>query len=397
MRKDQNGSHLVGIILFVAVLGVVGFVGMRVLSKHNNSKASGPDGLGASGQIAKDCKSSGTVKMQHMPMDLSDVGSIVPAGTLAGAHVTPIDHLYFYPKDMKHRDAAPVYAMADGFIVDYSERTQSVDTGATKQGEFRLFIQHTCDFYSYFDLMTSLDDSIAAKLKGGDRHLAIKAGQVLGRVGAQSLDTAIYNYAMVLPGFIHPDLYKGEDWKVHTDDFFAYFDEPMLAQMLALNTRKVKPYGGKIDYDVAGKLRGNWFLQGTNGYAGPKEDQAGQNGDGKGYWSGHFSIAPDAVKPEQLNISFGDYQGKATQFTALIPSPDPATVGVSDGIVKYELTSYAISGFSEIGSGPQRNLSVVGTVLLQVLDGEKLKMEAFPSKTAAQVASFTSAVKTYER
>lgn len=392
LNNDQRGSHILALALILAVLVVVGSVGYKVFTSSKKSD-------GGLTEISKGCSGSGTGQMQHMPMDLSDVSSIMPAGLLAGAHVTPIDHLYFYPKDMKNRDAAPVYAMADGYIVDYQERTTNVDTGASKQGEYRLFIQHTCDFYSYFDLMTSLDSSIADKLKGGDRHLAIRAGQVLGRVGAQSLDTAIYNYAVTLPGFVKPDSYKSEAWKVHLSDFFSFFNDSMKTQMLALNPRKVEPYGGKIDYDIAGKLRGNWFEEGTNGYAGADKYKNGTPGsDGMGYWSGHFSIAPDAVDPSLLNISFGDYQGKATQFTALSASPDPATVGVSDGIVKYELTQYQQpGGNSETGGVSTRQTQVKGTVLLQVLDGDKMKMEAFPDKTASQVSAFTGSAKTYTR
>ena len=40
--------------------------------------------------------------------------------------------------------------------------------------------------------------------------------------------------------------------------------------------------------------------------------------------------------------------------------------------------------------------SVLGVVLFQVLDGEKLKVEIFPDKTAAQVTGFISPV-VYER
>lgn len=390
---QQSGFHLVGIIILITVIGVIVLAGVKVF---NSKKSTG--GQRSTADIVNNCEGSkGTVQMKHSPMDLEDVNSIIPTGLLAGPHVTPIDHLYFYPKDMTNRDAAPVYAMADGYITGYQERTQNVEGNAQKS-EHRLFIQHTCDFYSYFDLMTSLDSSIADKVKGGgDLRIPIKAGQVLGRVGAQSLDTAIYNYAMTLPGFVNPDSYVAEDWKIHTDDFFKYFDEPLRSQMLALNPRKVEPYGGKIDYDIAGRLQGNWFLEGTNGYAGPKEYQHGNNPDGRGYWLGHLSIAPDVVNTSLVNISFGDYEGKATQFTALSSSPDPAEVSASSGIVKYELTQYQQPVPTPTGGVPVRDNRVRGVVLFQVLESNKLKMEAFPNKTANQVSGFTSAVKVYTR
>lgn len=400
LRQEQQGSHILALLVVLVVVAVTGFVGFTVYKKSQPKSAEA--GLG---QWKNNCSGTGIVSMRHSPMDLDEVGSIMPLGLLAGAHVTPIDHLYFYPKDMQHRDAAAVYAMADGYIVDFSERTTNVDTGTAKQGEYRIVMQHSCSFYSYFDLMTSMNTDLLQKLQAGDRHVAIKAGQELGRVGAQSLDTAIYNLDLKLPGFVNEESYKAEPWKIHTDDFFKYFNEPIRSQMLALNPRKVEPYSGKIDYDIAGKLRGNWFEQGTNGYAGPAEFANGASGhDGKGYWSGHFSIAPDAIDPTKIDISFGSYQGKATQFTALSALPDPAQVGPSDGMVKYELTEYKIMGgnVDQMHPAPTGTatgaIAVKGTVLLQVQSGgSKLRMEAFPGKTATQVTNFTNAAKIYVR
>ena len=40
---------------------------------------------------------------------------------------------------------------------------------------------------------------------------------------------------------------------------------------------------------------------------------------------------------------------------------------------------------------------VEGTVLVQVMDGEKLKLETFPGKTAAQVSGFTDKAAMYVR
>lgn len=400
MQKDQRGSHIVGLLVFVVVLGLVGFIGFRVYDKQKQKN----NPVGDLSSWKQDCSGTGTVKMTHVPMDIDDVGSVMPLGLLAGAHVTPIDHLYFYPKDMKHRDAAPVYAMADGYIVDYSERTTNVDTGTSKKGEYRIVIQHSCTFYSYFDLMTSMDKDLQAKLKDGERHVAVKSGQVIGRVGAQSLDTAIYNLNLTLPGFVKPASYAAEPWKIHTDEFFKYFDAALADQMLALNPRTEEPRSGKIDYDIAGKLIGNWFVQGTNGYAGLPENKNGAGGNG--YWSGHFSIAPDAITPAMINLSFGNYNGQPTQFTAVKGSADPATIGVADGVVKYELVKHVIHGGpSETGTGavmydnsiPTTSNPVLATAVLQVLDGNKLKLQVFPGKTASQVSGFTGDAKTYER
>jgi hypothetical protein len=384
-KKQQHGFHVIELSIVAVVLLVLGFVGYRVLSKNTLNK------VGGGNDWSRGCSGKGIVKMTHQPMDLKDVQSIIPAGTLAAEHVTPIDHLYFYPKDMQNRDAAPVYAMADGYLVDYSERSQNVGDGSARKSEYRIAIQHNCSIVSYFDLLTSLDSSITSKLKpGSGQRIEVKAGQVVGRVGAQSLDTAVYNFDMTLPGFVNPDSYKREFWKIHTDDFFKYFDEPLKSQMLALNPRKVEPRGGKIDYDIKGKLIGNWFKEGTNGYEGTKQYD-GYGRDGKGYWSGHFAIVPDAINPSTVHVSFGDYQGRAKQFTAKTGSVDPAKVGPSDGLVKIEYVQYANPNMGP-GMLAGVNSSLEGTLLVQLLDnGDKLKLEAFPGKAAADVSGFGSA------
>ncbi|HEV7453980.1 MAG TPA: hypothetical protein VGO07_01850 [Candidatus Saccharimonadales bacterium] len=388
MKKNQDGFHVIELTVVLIVVAVVGFGGWRVVSKHKNQQKS-------SGSVAS--QNSGTVQLTHEPMDMRDVSTILPAGTLAGAHVTPIDHLYFYPNDMTNRDAAPVYAMADGYIVSYSVRTQKVDNGAAQKAEYQLYFQHSCSFYTYFDLLTSLEPGLAKQIDasgGKDLHIPVKSGQQIGRVGAQSLDTAVYNFDLTLKGFVNPDSYKTELYKLHTDDFFKYFKNPALDEMLAKDQRKFTPYGGKIDYDIDGKLVGNWFQTGTNGYAGAGQRVADSNG--QGYWNSHLAVVPDAVTRNQIDISIGDYQGKATQFTAKAGSPDPATIGKSSGLTKYEFTQYVLPS-SPTGGVSAQNTQVVGTVLFQLTDTRKLKMEAFPGQTATQVNGFTGNAKTYER
>lgn len=396
MKKlNDSGSHVIGVIIIVFVVVAIGFIGLKVMDKSKSKERAG----GSS--VLLGCKGNGPVTFSHAPMDMKDVDKVLPIGTLAGAHVTPIDHLYFYPKDMKNRDAAPVYAMADGFIVSYQERTQNVDKGTAQKGEYRLEIQHNCDVVSYFDLITSLDPILSQQIKdksGKDLRIPVKAGQVIGRVGAQSLDTAVYNYSMKLKGFVKPDSYKAESWKIHTDDFFKYFDDPIKSEILAKNPRTTEPRGGKIDYDIEGKLVGNWFLEGTNGYAGagkPEDNQVARS-DGSGYWSGHFSIAPDAIDVAKTNISFGSYQGQAKQFTAVDDSLDPSSVDISNGIVAYEFIQFSNPGMM-MDQQMQGTPRIEGTVLFQVLDGNKMKMEAFPGKTKDQAKVFTSDAKTYER
>src|SRR6185369_10330941 len=394
-QYSQSGfAHvLLVIILGLAILAVVGFDVMNKI-KHGKSLGAGEADWKAG------CTSADRVTLTHTPMDLADINTILPMGLTAGAHVTPIDHLYFYPK-AKERDAVPVYAMADGVIKDITERTQSTDTGAAKKGEFRIIMQHSCQTITYFDLVTSLDPAIAKAWKAphiGSLSIPIKAGQVIGRIGGQSLDTAVYNMNLTLPGFIHPAMYTGEFWKVHADDFFAYFNDPLRSEFLAIDARKIPPYSGKIDYDQPGKLIGNWFLEGSGGYAGPKDGSQVGSG-GHGYWDGHLSIHYDPYDGKSIVVSVGRFgpDGQPQAFSVTGNAPDPAKVTTATGLVRYELLQKDPGGPSPTGGTQNNQAHFLGVILLQVLPGEKLKVEEFPGLTFAPVTSFTPAAKIYER
>jgi len=58
-----------------------------------------------------------------------------------------------------------------------------------------------------------------------------------------------------LKGFVVPEQFNHRDpHKTHVVDPFDYLDEPLRSRLLAVNPRKTKPLGGKIDYDVDGRL-----------------------------------------------------------------------------------------------------------------------------------------------
>lgn len=357
-------------------------------------------------QWQKDCEGTGPVTLTHLPMNDSDYSSIIPLGLLAGAHVTPIDHLYFSPASRNSpRDAYPVYAMADGYLIEVQRRGINVDTGQARAEEFRYTFQHSCTFFTYFDLVTSMSAEVKAAFpdvatKGNAiGHMKVKAGEEIGRIGGQTLDTAVYNLEVTLTGFIHPELYDGEAWKIHTDDFFKYWPADLQAKMLARNVRAAEPRTGKIDYDVDGKLIGNWFKAGTKGYI----DESSQ--DRSYYWEGHLALVPDVFDPTLIRVSIGNWQGKAAQFAIKGNAPDPATIGVGE-LVKYELVQHSYrtadgknwDNFSFTPSVKGVALTeVLGVALFQLEENRELKAEFFPGKTAAQVTGFSDQAWLYFR
>jgi hypothetical protein len=356
------------------------------------------------------CSGSGPVEFGTSPMDPKDIGSILPYGGMVGAHVTPIDHMYFSPVVFDSpRDTYEVRAMADGLITAISERTQNVtdiNNGTPKEAEYQMKFWYTCDFASYYDLVTSLSPRLksefdAKKKNGGyaDVQIRVKEGEVVGRIGGQTLDFAVYDYTKILPGFIVPEHYLAESWKLHVVDPFQYFKEPVRSQLLSLNVRQAEPREGRIDYDQDGKLVGTWFKEGNNGFG----DTSGRN---PASWRAHLSVVYDSIDPSMLVISIGDYGGKSEQFAVKGNAPDPAQIGEGE-IVRYELVQvdhYRVSTneswdrmrpYTDIKGRPGTHIK--GTALLQLVAPRKLKFEAFPGKTSSDVSGFTSSAMLYER
>jgi hypothetical protein len=341
------------------------------------------------------------VRFTQLPMRLVDIERITPYGLMIGGHVCPIDHGYFYPKPLKpgqpHFD---VMSPADGCIVMIGHRTQL--TGSSERGreynDYALHIERSGTFYTFYDLLTRLDPLILNQLDEATRErfarremgppthvrIPVKGGQVVGQVGGRSLDIAVINTDVTLKGFLTPKLYGHYAWRVHVVDPFDYFDEPLRSQLLKFNARKVEPTFGKIDYDIDGRLVGNWFRAGSGGYPGDRRDT-------RGYWIGHLAIAYHPIESTQVIVSMGDFDGRPKQFAV------QGKVSAKDGLVKYDLVYASFNSNGERIELPPQMRGVQGVLLAQLIENRKLKMEAFPGKTAAQVKAFTRGANIYER
>lgn len=233
----------------------------------------------------------------------------------------------------------------------------------------------------------------------------MKAGELIGYTGGdgviQGIDVWVENDNVTLAGFINPNQYEAaESWKLHMVDLFDDMAEPLKNQLLSYLLRDANPRWGKIDYDIDGRLIGNWFKVGTGGYGGLKQGS-------EGYWAGHLAIAPDGNDPNWTILSFGDYQGQAQQFAVIKNDPNPADVSSESGLVKYEF-GQIINYAADTGElwdhrrflphirtrgGP----SVLGTLLVALTGAQTLKMEIFPGKRADEISGFTAAAQNYER
>jgi hypothetical protein len=160
--------------------------------------------------------------------------------------------------------------------------------------------------------------------------------------------------------------------------------------LLKLNPRKADPPFGKIDYDIDGRLVGNWFREGSGGYPGDRRDP-------RGYWMGHLAFAYHHTEPSVVIVSIGDFNGQPRQFAVKGNGPDPAKMSAREGIVKYELVYAPLNNSGEPIELPPHMRGVQGVLLAQVRENRKLTVEVFPGKTAAAVTAFTTGARTYER
>ncbi len=346
------------------------------------------------------CKGEEKSLLTHSPMDDADFSGITPYGLMVGAHVTPIDHQYFEPADRDlGADSYPGYAMADATLADIGTRKSQFGTD-----EYRLVFTMSCKLFYYYDLLTSLSPDILAEFeaKGGrDIAIPVKAGQVIGRIGGQTLDFAVWDLDVRLPGFISEEMYAdAEPWKIYTVDPLDYYTPALRERLLAKYTRLQDPVSGKIDHDVPGKLIGNWFLKDTKGYG-------GLHGEGfHSYWSGHLAIAPNHLDPSGMMASFGDWAGEAKQFALGKDALHPSEVGVQDGLVRYDLFQFSYKdggGRHSQGSAGAAPFTFVpqqrseGCVLFQVLPDEELQMETIVGHGCTENMQFTEAAQIYER
>jgi hypothetical protein len=265
--------------------------------------------------------------------------------------------------------------------------------------DYRIVIQHTNKISSVYIHLDNLSAKIAAVApppgEYASANVAVGAGEVIGSYSG-TIDYNVVDEDIVLAGFVNPASYQVEPWKIHTPDPFDYFYESIKSQLIAKCLRTAEPVGGKIDYDIDGRLIGNWFKENTNGYAGLDPDN---------YWVGHLSVVYHHVDPEHIIVSLGSYKDQPRQFGVKNNSPDPADVIVATGQVLYELVDYdyydgdVLWDRESLVKGLRlRNSDFVqGVVLFQLIEDRRLKVEIFPDTTAASVGTFTANAMIYVR
>ncbi|HLC49683.1 MAG TPA: hypothetical protein VJI96_04855 [Candidatus Andersenbacteria bacterium] len=353
------------------------------------------------------CEGSGKKLMTTAPMKPQDIRMILPYGTMVGGHVMPTSHQYLEPWDRTlGRDKYEVRAAMDATLYSISRRAQNVESGKATAEEFQLWFAVSCTHFYYYDLMTSLSPDLRKifdqKKQQNDSayvNIQVKAGQVLGKIGGQTLDYGVWDTQLPSPaGILVPKHYGWDGFRPYLADPLNYYTDDLKKIMLSKYVRTTKPISGKVDYDIDGTLVGGWFLKGTGEVTG---------GQSRKYWAGHLAFAPEYLDPSVYLISVGDFAGQEKQFSISRSAPNPINVSVKTGLVKYDLLPWThvqadgtpwhwmrySKGVRIVNEGNQK----LGCVLVQMLESRKLKFEGFQGKTCASIKQFTSSAKTYER
>ena len=386
--------------------------------------------LGGPGATEPTCApSSITFTSPVLPLD--QLAPAIPYGLMVGGHVTPIDHAYLGVKALSiptsqitASDYVPVTAPAAGTITEVSN--------LGSPNSYRVVIDHGCNLYSVYMVMnkvTGVLASVAAQAATSGylkANVKVKAGDEFGRQAMNMLDFNVFDGTQWLSGFQNIQSYLTLDtWKPYTADYLPFFTPSIRSAMEAQLQKTSSPRVGKIDHDIAGTASGNWFLAGTNGYAGrlnsDYENATAMLGSGSvpgknDYSWSHLAIAPHQVDTKAWVFSSGwwkDPKGDADQAALVVGSgqvaPDKLTS--ASGMVVYKLAQISYTPPAGVAPNPPGSMApwpvgytVVtgdvgrGVVALQVNADGSLSLELNTTLTdPASLTAFTAAKRIYNR
>lgn len=409
----NNRKVLWGVLAVAVLIAAAAVAGKNIKPKEGG----GPEVNGKTAKTAaktglfgQQCQGSGTSKLSVFPLDVKYIELVVPMGRVQDSHVTPTDHQYIVPVGTERGDLITdnpkkyqIKAPADGYIISIELFREPVEQAYRSQ-EYRdnylVLFEHSCDYYTRLIHIDTLSDKVLSSFSFKDpasqhpyasTRIAVKKGEVVGTVGPHSFDFQIMNTNKRDKNILMPE--NIDSFSSYTVDTFDYLAEPLRGELLKKNLTKTPPLGGRIGYDVDGRLSGNWFLVGRD------------KNERDEYWTKNLSVVYDHLDPSQIRVSLGNFDGYPKAFGVRGNAPDPGEVSVSSKVVKYELVAFDyFSGKTKWDSlhymdnlMAKNSDHVVGIVLFQLTAPRKLKVEVFPGKTASQVKGFTINSKNYER
>jgi hypothetical protein len=371
---------------FFGAMGGAGLIFLILAAIFTKKEKTGDLFLHDSGNYAR----HGTPIFTHEVVDIAEIRLIVPMGqadsgpkvnavTGAGAHNIPSDHSS--PAFADCLKPHKTYAVADGTLVAISYDTGRwiPPAGQTqKLDDYSLSFQFTKNFFLFITHFTRLDPEMVnrlGELQDGDLktyNIPVKAGTLLGYTGGSEYLCTFDFWAVDLdskPAFLGSPRYSGRG--AHSVDPYQFFIEPIKGQMYAKLPDRPEPRVGRYDFDIDGKLIGNWFPVHPAG--------------GGAAYTPTLSFFYDNFDPSKILIGNTETN---TVDAVVGNAPDPATIDQHSGMVKYEL----------FDKDEKTDVAFTkAVVLVQMVEKRKIKFEVFPNKSASEVTGFDDQAEYYVR
>jgi hypothetical protein len=352
---------------------------------------------------------SSTITFTVSPMSAGDYKSVGPMGNLNPrmGHALPTDHGGFAFTQNTAGIFYTVYAPAAGTISEITYTESSWPAGSGQTGTYRdwqIKIRHNYDFYSIFGHMSSVEASILAQAGtlspnvSNQVSIAVSAGQAIGACGSRpgvvtGMDWYVTDYLSAAKSFINSERYGRMRYSTHFLDYCTTALKNTYTPLLfnpdenPIVTREASPLGGKIDFDSAGKLCGNWFHNSII------TTEAAFNEYNK-----QLAFVYDQYDPTKLRVTFGGPEGAVGSSTVSTPlglwvttyqvennRPDPATVNAASGETTYLLQGLTINN----------EQTFEATLLVRLNSNDTLSIEGFSGHLSNP--GFTGNVQTYTR
>jgi hypothetical protein len=398
---------LAAIIIVFAVVAARGILHNKELSKQNKLPDN-PQNQIRPNTVERNIFSEAhfyqddsNAKLTFPPVLLDDITSIVPLGfsgsgeghseSGAGTHQIPSDHMYVRSQSEKKGQTRvfKVYAVADCYLANvcYSKGAwQGPDGTLHALDSYSLEFQISKNLFIKITDLTDLTPELKAQVgslsEGAQnfRSIPIKSGMILGQSGSGDVLTSVDFWAIDFrqtAQYIHPQWHG--DLDSHSANPLSYYDEPLRSQLIAKLPQRGEPRAGQFACDIDGKLLGNWFpLNNPANY--PEGLPNSQDKLAFYYWYQDASVIEIAYVPE------------SKVYVVKNNGPDPATIGLSSGMVKYELMDSR--NYSPANPTYFENQA---TMLVQMLENRRIKMELFKGKTSDQVTDFDSSAMEFYR
>ena len=303
----------------------------------------------------------GPLVLTRLPMARSSLEAVLPLGTFGAHDALPSADAVLVPTP----GALPiVHAMADGLITEIDHAAGVVTLRVRDHARIRLG-----------GVALRRDLWVGRIVRAGDSLGSMELAS--DRVG---LTMRVLDASSSRTGWVRPERYGA---RRHAAFFARYLVDSLRSHVFGLVRRAAPDLDGRIDYDQAGRLVGTWFDASAPSITHATTTDASITGLSSSHaqqvaeFDPSASVAPvaltfayDAERPGQVRIAAGSalaaMLGVRGVRAIAWEDPDPASVDISTGLVRYHL--YAADDALRLGVADR-------VLLVQLLSDNRLRAE----------------------